>query len=186
MGLFDKLFGKPDHSEGILREGFALATEIERVYRNQLESIPPTGIGLYKARLLSATFALAAYKIGRCSKCQEDLLQFINQCSGIAFAPFAQPHANPSFSKEFAASFSGNFMTMVFNLIQSELTDGPSNLDRRTTAFFQLMEVYHHCLAESIGEARYQTQKQERALEVESIIWSHLRFLENLLGRLAK
>ena len=186
MGLFDKLFGKPDHSDGILREGFGLATEIERVYRNQLESIPPTGIGLYKARLLSATFALAAYKIGGCSKGREDLLQFVNQCSGIAFAPFAQPGANPSFSKESAASFSADFMNNVFKLIQSELTDGPSNLNQRTTAFHQLLEVYHQCLAESIGEARYKTQKQERALEVESIIWSHLRFLEDLLGRLAK
>jgi len=184
MGLFGNLFGKPDHTEAILTAGLALADEMERVYRNQLESISPTGVGLYKARLLSATFSLAAYKLGGCAKSKDDLLRFINQCSGIALTPLIAPGANPQFSKELAVFFTADFMSDVFKLIQSELTDGPSTLNQQTKAFSELKQIYHGCLVASIGEEQYRNQRQRRDLEVESIIWSHLRHLENVLGQI--
>jgi hypothetical protein len=184
MGLFSRLFGKRDHSASILQAGVALADEVERVYRNQLESLPPTGTGLLKARLLSSSFAAAVYIVGDCAKNQEDMFSFINACSGIAMRPFNQPGANLRLSRQDAASFAGAFMTKALKLIQSELSDGPSTLDRKTEPFQKLINMYHHCLAESVGEQRYKAQmKQKLETFAESIIWTHFRFLGDMLNQ---
>jgi hypothetical protein len=187
MGFFSQLFGRPDSRESILRAGMALADETERVYRNQLEGISPTGRGLLKARLLSLTFPVAAYVIGKCAKTEQDAFEFSMACSGVAMIPLSQPGATPTIARSEAKSFAASFMSKAFKLIQSELAEGPSSIGRKTDAFRQLVEMYHHCLAESAGEMSYQSRlRSEMELPAESVMWTHFRFLTNMLQRVGK
>ena len=187
MGLFDKIFGKPDPRAGILHGGIALADETERIYRNQLESISPTGAGLLKARLISSTFASAVYLIGGCGRgrSEEDTNSFFSACSGIAMQPFHQPGFHPSVSQQEAVSIASSFVMPVLRLIMAESEEGPSTLDHKTEAFKKLIGIYHDCLAESAGTKRYNAlMRHNLETAAESIIWTHFRFLANTLQQI--
>jgi hypothetical protein len=93
----------------------ALADETERVYRNQLEGISPTGRRLLKSRLLSLTFPLAAYVIGKCAKTEQDAVEFSMACSGVAMLPLSQSDATPTIARSEAESFAASFMSKAFS-----------------------------------------------------------------------
>ncbi|MGB8354773.1 MAG: hypothetical protein WCD79_12840 [Chthoniobacteraceae bacterium] len=182
MGLFGKIFGKVDCTEVILHSGMTIAAETERVYRAHLGDNLPTGVGLLKARLLSSTFAAAVFIIGRCGKSDAENYSFMQACSGIAMKPFNQPGGNPTVSRSKAEAFAPSFMSKALRLIQAELSEGPSNTDVKTEAFQKLVNMYHHCLAESVGEERYKTSmKGDFEAYAETVIWTHFHFLSDML-----
>lgn len=134
MGLFNKLFGQSDSTEVCIEWGMRLCDEIERVYRNHVHPVAPTGIGLLKARLLASCFVHTAYLFG-CARGEEDAEQFFVACSGIAMRPFNQSGFSPSISREQASSFATDFMLKGSRAIRSELKDGPSTVTRETQHF---------------------------------------------------
>jgi hypothetical protein len=187
MSFLSQLFGKPDYREHILEAGIALANETERVYRNQLESVSITGRGLLKARLISATFSVAVYFFGTRIKNKQDAYDFSMACSGLAMRSLSRLGASPTISRDEAMTFADSFMSKILSLIQAELADGPSTLEHKTEAFRQIVETYHQCLAESAGQQYFQSQlRRELELPAESVIWTHFRFLSDMLQQVSK
>jgi hypothetical protein len=158
MGLFDKLFGRADSSNVLMEWGLRACDEMERVYRNQLELTPSrgsiTGVGLLKARLLSATVFHTSYFFA-CARGSDDTAEFMQACSGIAMRPFSQAVFSPPITREQATSIGTNFMLKAARLLRDELRTGPSNLAQRTPSFEHLVGMYHHCLAESCPAGSY-------------------------------
>jgi hypothetical protein len=72
------------------------------------------------------------------------------------------------------------------HLAHSIRTSGGAEQHRpQTDAFRQLVEMYHHCLAESAGEVSYQGRlRSEMELPAESVMWTHFRFLTDMLHQL--
>ncbi len=188
MGLFDKLFGKPDPTNAVIEWGLRVCDEMERVYRNHLDLTPSrggvTGVGLLKARLFAASFIHTAYFYG-CGRSGEDVSQFMQMCSGMALRPFSQPGFSPAFSREQAASFASDFMLKAYRLLRDEMQIGPSNLMQRTPSFDHLVGMYHHCLAESCPAGTYtQTVRNQLNEYAEGAVWSTLRAMTEQIAAL--
>lgn len=180
MGILDTLFGKPDYRQSILDSTVAIVNETERVYRNHLGAVSPTGDGLLKARLLSSAFGAAIYIVGECTKSEEDALRFFDACIDIAMRPFSLPCISPENRQQEHIVAARKFMLEVFKLIQSEVMTGPSYIEETTDAFQELVIVYQHCLRESLGEHQYLNYIRHNSdCYADSIIWTHLRFLDD-------
>lgn len=178
MGLFDKLFGKPDPASTVIEWGLRVCDEMERVYRSHLELTPSrggiTGVGLLKARLFAASFVHIAYFFG-CGRSGEDVAQFMQMCNGMAIRPFYQPGFSPSISREQAESFSSAFMLKAYRLLRDEVTKGPSTLSQHSESFDKLVGMYHHCLAESCPPGSYTQSVRNQLNEfAEGATWTTL------------
>lgn len=144
-----------------------MATEMERIYRNQVSTAEGTAAitglsaqGILKARLFGVTFMLFAF--GTKWKNEAALTEMMNASSGIAMKPFAVPTYQPRIEREVAASFAGRFMMDVFRSISSEMRDGPSTPMNRTSGFDALVGLHEEALKDSIGPGAYTREVRER------------------------
>ena len=187
MGLLKFIFGRPDYRQPILDSTVALANEAERIYRNQLENIPPSNDGLLKVRLFSCAFGIAVFAAGECDKGEEDAIRFLYECIDIAMRPFSQPRITLETRRQPHIVAAGKFITEVVKLIDSEMTSGPSRLENTTLAFQELVEVYRHCLKESAGDLHYERHiRYNPNICAASVVWTHLRFVEDSVKAVRK
>jgi len=168
--------------------------ETERVYRNELEVIfrrrrienhALSGVGILKARLFTASFMAGAYIFGGYARGEEDAFEMVQFCSGCAMEPFSNPSYRPSVSREEAISFTSNFMNKILKLIEQELTTGPSTLGVQTDAFRHLVDLYHDCLAETVGSKGYRQRfRDDFSIFAEQLVWSNLRLCTETIDAL--
>ena len=185
MGLFRRLFTRRSPKEALIAGCIPAVDETERVYRNQLEGYALSGAGLLKARLFSASFIASAYMYGGYASDENDAMEVINMCSGVAWKSFSDPSFRPTFSQEEATCLAPGFMSNIIKLIKQELETGPSQISFQTAAFQGLVDVYHSCLAETVGVDEYGGDlRREYHHCAQGMVWANLRVFTEVMEAL--
>ena len=180
MSLFNRLFGsrKPG-TKDYFSAMVEMAEESERTYRGMVESynrdvaigvlsipvkcketVDPTGIGLYKARLFGALFLVHAYAASDHSK--DEIKQLINVATGLALHPLVDSN-ELSFDREDARSLNETYLWPTFKKIAIGFKAGPIDpTSPIKNEHASIADQLHNALAESIGVECYTTQVRNR------------------------
>ncbi len=173
-----------------------VTAEDDRVYRNQIaeyasEHAPcsVSVLGLYKARLFGCGFPLYAYVVSQ--QDEELAMQMANLATGLAISD------TPSLSREVAGDVSIDFLKNQIKFLNQELDAGPSELARvtdgcagledmhLTDGFIGLVDMYHGCLVDSIGQKNYTGDLRHRLeFMVRTGIFIRLEMMGKLLKRI--
>jgi len=174
---------KVNFHDRILRTGIALANEIECLYRYQIETVPIAPVdekGILKARLLAATFAAAAYIMGRCAESPREANEFTIECISIAMQPLIKLGDVFTSPYDGAAPIADPFVSKLLFLIRADFVGGV--LHHQPEAFQQIVQTYHQCFAESLEQQQLPDEfRSELDRMVESFVGRLFDALDDLL-----
>jgi hypothetical protein len=115
------------------------------------KDIPLNGVGLFKARLLGATYICVAYR-ARWPQSKEDIFDFWSTGAGVAYGPFQKDPTYPAVSREVAAALSRRYMAGAGLAIIEEMVTGSSTVEHSSKCVNQLVDLTDEALIDSVGE----------------------------------